>query len=68
MNQVIFDSDIMTHFLKGNKKVVRRFEAHIQTNELISILINFNFSIVSYRITFFLESPKSQTHYHSLSD
>ena len=35
MNQVILDSDILSQFLRGNKKVMKRFEAHIGINEFI---------------------------------
>jgi len=42
MNQVILDSDTLSDFLRGNKEIAQKFEAHIRTYEFIY------FTIITY--------------------
>jgi tRNA(fMet)-specific endonuclease VapC len=39
MNRVLIDTDILSYYFKGDKKVVENFELYLQNNELIEISI-----------------------------
>ena len=46
MNRVLIDTDILSYYFKGDKKVIEKFEAYLQQYDLIEISIITYYEIV----------------------
>lgn len=46
MNRVLIDTDILSYYFKGDKKVIRNFETYIQHYDLIEISIITYYEII----------------------